>query len=57
MSMPWINTHFISGTKDDVGELYGIKSIPKNILFDTEGKIVAIDIKGEKLEKFLHEKL
>lgn len=57
IKMPWIDVHNIFGGQNDVGELYGITSIPKNILFDSSGTIVALDVSADFLDKFLTEKV
>ena len=36
-----------------VAVLYGISAIPRNLLVDPQGKIVATDLRGEKLEETL----
>lgn len=57
IKMPWIDVYNIFGGQNDVGELYGITTIPKNILFDKSGTIVALDVNAEFLDKFLTEKI
>lgn len=57
IKMPWIDVYNIFGGQNDVGELYGVITIPKNILFDSSGTIVALDVNAEFLEKFLTEKI
>lgn len=57
MEIPWINSISLSGTNDDMGDLYGITSIPANFLLDNKGKIIARNISVEELEKFLLENL
>jgi peroxiredoxin len=42
---------------NDVAQLYGIKLIPQNFLIDPTGKIVAINLRGDDLEKKLNEVL
>ena len=36
---------------DDIVKMYGITSFPTTILLDTEGFIVAKDLRGDKLEE------
>lgn len=45
MSLPWINVY-----GDEARELYGIESVPNNFLLDPEGKIIATNLHGPKLE-------
>lgn len=51
--MPWVQVSDLKGWKNIVAEKYGIKAIPANFLVSPEGKIVALDLRGENL----HEKL
>ena len=46
--MPWV--HFLQ-TK--VGDIYGVRSIPDNLLIDPDGVIVARGLRGEQLEERL----
>ena len=48
--MPWV--HFLQ-TK--VGDIYGVRSIPDNLLIDPDGVIVARGLRGEQLEERLSE--
>ncbi|WP_181182419.1 TlpA disulfide reductase family protein [Sphingobacterium lumbrici] len=41
--------------KGNVSKLYNVTSIPRNFLIDPEGKIIANDLMGEKLEEKLKE--
>lgn len=52
-NMPWIQTSDLKAWKSALVEGFGIKSIPFNFLVDPTGKIVAKDLRGEKLEKTL----
>jgi thiol-disulfide isomerase/thioredoxin len=45
----------LQGWKSPVVALYKFNSIPSNVLIDTEGKIIAKDLRGEDLEKKLAE--
>ena len=49
-NMPW--THFLQ-TK--IGSIYGIRSIPDNLLINPDGVIVARGLRGEQLEERLSE--
>ena len=51
-----INNFLVSDFKffdNAVAVLYGISAIPRNLLVDPQGKIVATDLRGEKLEETL----
>lgn len=50
--MPW-NQLNAKGTK--TAELYNVQGVPHILLIDPEGKIKAINLRGEKLEKLLEE--
>ncbi|MBJ6367276.1 TlpA family protein disulfide reductase [Snuella sedimenti] len=55
-NLPWIDSGM--GTKTGPKELYGITGVPANFLVDTStGKIVAINLRGEKLTQKLKELL
>ncbi len=55
-NLPWIDSGM--GTKTGPQELYGVTGVPANFLIDTStGKIIAINLRGEKLTKKLKELL
>ena len=49
----WAQVSDLKGWKNEVAILYGITTIPANVLIDPTGKIIAKDVKG----KFLTDKL
>ena len=53
--MPWEQVSGMHGVKIDASKLYGVTAIPSNFLLDPEGKIVGIDLRGEKLERTLEQ--
>ena len=55
MKMPWVHLSDLAGWKSIASDIYDIKSIPSNILFDGEGKVVDIDLRGEQLDAKLAE--
>ena len=55
MKMPWVHLSDLAGWKSIASDIYEIKSIPSNILFDGEGKVVDIDLRGEQLDAKLAE--
>ena len=55
IGMKWHNISDLKGWQCAASEIYGISSIPSNILVDGEGKIVAADLRGEALQKKLAE--
>lgn len=54
--IPWINVGDFHDWGNPVATLYGVISLPSNILIDSNGKIVAKNLKGKALERFLSEK-
>jgi thiol-disulfide isomerase/thioredoxin len=52
-SLPWIHLSDTKGFAGPVPDMYGIKAIPRNLLLDTTGRIIAKDLHGEALEKKL----
>ena len=55
--MTWPQMSDLKGWESAASALYGIRSIPSNILIDPQGKIVAMDLRENKLQEVLAEKL
>lgn len=55
--LPWINLGDISKTDGPVSLAYGVTFIPKGYVLDSDGIIIAKDIKTEDLEELLASKL
>ena len=55
LNMPWIHLSDLKGWQSLGSQVYGIRSIPANILLDGEGKIIDIDLRGEMLGAKLEE--
>jgi peroxiredoxin len=55
--MPWIHVSDIKGFGSAVNELYHVPSIPKTLLLDKTGKIIATDLRGNALDLKLEELL
>ncbi|MDP4205751.1 MAG: TlpA disulfide reductase family protein [Bacteroidota bacterium] len=53
--LAWDHVSDLQGWKNAVAVLYGIYSIPSNILLDKNGKIIAKNLRGENLIKTLNE--
>lgn len=49
LGMTWPQMSDLKGWQCAAGKIYGIRSIPSNILLDPEGKIVDSDLRGEDL--------
>lgn len=56
--IPWINTGDLLAYTSPVAKLYGVSAVPANYLVEaTSGKIIAMDLRGEKLDHKLEELL
>lgn len=53
--MPWIHVSDLKGFNSLVNDLYLVPSIPKTLLLDKTGKIIATDLRGKELDKKLEE--
>jgi peroxiredoxin len=53
--MPWVHVSDLKGWNNEAGKLYGIRAVPSNFLVDPQGKIVAVGLMGEALDKRLGE--
>jgi thiol-disulfide isomerase/thioredoxin len=53
--LAWINVSDLKFWNSPVVALYGIESIPYNLLLDTKGEIIGKDLQGEKLASKLRE--
>lgn len=51
--MPWVHLSDLQYWKTVAAEVYGVNSIPDNILIDPEGRIVARGLRGTELDAFL----
>ncbi|MDR2271878.1 MAG: AhpC/TSA family protein [Sphingobacterium sp.] len=47
--MPWYHVSSLKGWKEPAAALYGVRAIPQNVLIDSQGKIVATNLRGETL--------
>lgn len=55
--MPWVHISDVKGFGSIVNDLYHVPSIPKTLLLDKSGKIVATDLRGDALDMKLEELL
>ena len=53
--LTWTQVSDLQFWNNAVAVLYGIKAIPQNFLIDKDGKIIAVNIKGDDLNKKLTE--
>lgn len=54
-SLSWLQVSDLEGWGNTAGELYGIRSIPSNILLDPEGIIIGKNLRGDALNLKLQE--
>ena len=55
LGMDWPQISDLKGWQSAASEAYGIMAIPSNVLLDGEGRIVANDLRGERLHAKLKE--
>ncbi len=53
--LPWTHVSDLKGWNSDVAQLYGIQSIPSNLLLDKNGVILAKGLRGAELDAKLSE--
>lgn len=53
--LPWIQVSDLKGWKNEVAVMYGINSVPQNLLIDPKGMIIAKNLRGEALTEKLKE--
>ena len=51
--LPWIHVCDMKGWKNDVATMYGINSVPQNLLIDPKGMIIGKNLRGEDLTEKL----
>lgn len=52
-ALPWINVGDLLAYKSPVVTMFGINGIPANYLVDPSGKIIAMNLRGDKLDEKL----
>ena len=57
LGMTWPQMSDLKGWESSAAAVYGIRSIPSNILIDPQGKIVAMDLRENRVQEVLAEKL
>jgi peroxiredoxin len=55
--LPWKNVSDLKGFQNSAALIYGVSAIPRNFLIDENGIVVAIGLRGEKLNNKLKELL
>ncbi|AYA37646.1 AhpC/TSA family protein [Hymenobacter oligotrophus] len=51
--LPWTQVSDLKGWENEVARRYHVQSIPQNFLIDPAGKIVAVNLRSEELQKTL----
>ena len=54
-NLTWTHVSDFKYFENEVAVQYGIQAIPQNLLLDPQGKIIARNLRGEKLQKKLAE--
>ena len=54
-NLTWYHVSDLQYWQNAAAKLYGVNSIPANVLLDKEGVIIARDLRGEDLHKKLAE--
>jgi peroxiredoxin len=55
--LTWTNVSDLTGFENSICKQYGIKAIPQNFLIGPDGKVIALNLRGERLDKKLLELL
>lgn len=55
LKMPWQQVSDLKFWNNDVARLYNVNSVPANFLIDPQGKIIAMNLRGEALQQKLAE--
>lgn len=53
--LPWLHVSDLKGWNNAAGRLYGVRGVPACYLIDRDGKIIADNVRGEKLNEKLAE--
>ncbi len=53
--LTWTQVSDLKGWRNEVAQLYGVRSIPYTVLIDQEGRIIARRLRGDALERKLAE--
>ncbi|MBS1637935.1 MAG: AhpC/TSA family protein [Bacteroidetes bacterium] len=54
-NLTWTHVSDLKGWGNEVGKMFGISSIPQNLLIDKDGKIIAKNLRGADLDQKLEE--
>lgn len=56
-NLGWIHLSDLKGWQNEIAVMYGVKGVPTNYVISPDGKILAMDLRGDELEKFLEKTL
>ncbi|HEX9826586.1 MAG TPA: TlpA disulfide reductase family protein [Flavobacteriaceae bacterium] len=51
--LTWTHISDLKGFKNEAAQLYGVQAIPQNFLVSPDGKILAVNLRGEELQEKL----
>ncbi|MBO9563009.1 MAG: AhpC/TSA family protein [Niastella sp.] len=55
--LTWPQVSDLKGWESGVPKLYGVRAIPQNFIIDPQGKIIAAQLHGEELQRFVEQLL
>ncbi|MDD7888138.1 TlpA disulfide reductase family protein [Flavivirga sp. 57AJ16] len=53
-NLPWVHVSDLKGFENKAAVLYDVHAIPKSLLIDPNGKVIAMDLRGYRLEEELY---
>lgn len=56
-NLGWVHLSDLKGWQNEIAVMYGVKGVPTNYVISPNGKILAMDLRGDELEKFLEKTL
>lgn len=51
--LPWVHVSDLKGWNNEIALRYGVRAVPQNYLLDREGKIIASNLRDERLHEVL----
>ena len=57
MNMTWLQLSDLNGWDSSAARIFGVNSIPATLLVNSKGQVVAVNLRGEQLERFVKESL
>ncbi len=55
--LPWVHVSDLKGWSNEIALRYGVRAVPQNYLLDKEGKIIASNLRDERLHEVLSDVL